>query len=229
MGRFQRRDHAVADVGAGVLEVNIGGVVVIPKLTFGAKLPGLGAAKDKEGSNDVLPHLGNSCQPGHPRPPGKVEQNGFQVIIFGVGGGDPLRSQSVCRLGQESVAGRATRLFQSHSSISSQGGNISLAGNEWDVQARAKLFALLGFGVGLFALAVVEVRPNHVNTKFVKKHQQGGGVGAAAVSNHNGIAGGNQAGGIKMFAQAIQHGFILPSGMAGTIVHGPEEPWMHFR
>lgn len=213
---------SVAHTGPSKLHVGVGGVVVKPKPLGVAVRPGLFAREDAHGAHDLSAALAQAGKAVEAATPGKVQEDGLDMIVGGMGRGNSVATRLRRRLFKEPIAGNSARLLQSHASIRSEPWNIGPATYERKVQLRAEGLAERHLAVGLGPLPMVEMRGDRVDSQAVEQVQHARGVRAAAVASQHAASARDQVGLLQMGAQALEHPTHVSSARAIESGNGSE-------
>ncbi len=101
---LQHREDLVADAVAGVIVVVIGAVLHVGQAPEAEVVLHLPAAGGEKGADDALPPGGDAPQAPQAGPPGQMEEDGFHIVIGGVGGGDEAGPRFRRRTAEKGVA-----------------------------------------------------------------------------------------------------------------------------
>jgi len=183
--RFELRNDDLPQTNPRQRLVVVCGIIVIPEVSLVAVSPGVRASEREERSDYFAALLWNSGKPGKPRPSGQVEENGLQVVVLGVGGGDEVRASLKGDLTKKGVPSLAPCLLNTDSAIFDDLGNVRLAYDNRNVTLRTEVLTPARLVVCLRSLTMVEVGGDTVMPNLRKEMQEACRISAATVADQD--------------------------------------------
>ncbi len=180
------------------------GLRFVARGRFGGELGGGDFGKGKFGKIEGAVDSGETAGSGATE---KAQEDGFRLIVAGVGGGNAVEPVSGGRSQEKRVAGTAAGSFQREMKQSGEGCDILGFDGGLDRQLRSQLANKTGVAVGIRAAKIVvemedEEHYAEAGGEFGKGSQQSYGISAAADGKADALAGTNEA----MFAQVAIRG-----------------------
>jgi hypothetical protein len=183
---FQVRQELVADAVAEVPEVVVARVVPPLEATIAEVGEHLLPRDLEEGAEETAGPRSHSAEPRGPRSPKQTHEQGFRLVVTGVGHRDGGRARFVANAAEEAVALPAGRLLQPSSLAADPGEDVGLRGVEGNVEPSAQTATEAGVLRRVRAELVVQVGGDHPEpvpgSQGDEGIQEGHGIGPAGES-----------------------------------------------